>query len=83
MGGYRGTSLIRNRPLLGPYSRTIPRVIWWSVGGGAVSSERGTHVGPTVEFALAMEIERERERERGSMCVCERVCVCVCVCACV
>jgi hypothetical protein len=24
--GYRGTSLIRNSPLLGPYSRTIPRV---------------------------------------------------------
>ena len=24
---YRGTSLIRNTPLLGPYSRTIPRVI--------------------------------------------------------
>ena len=27
---YRGTSLIRNTPLLGPYSRTIPRVVWWS-----------------------------------------------------
>jgi hypothetical protein len=27
---YRGTSLIRNTPLLGPYSRTLPRVIWWS-----------------------------------------------------
>jgi len=27
---YRGTSLIRNTPLVGPYSRTIPRVIWWS-----------------------------------------------------
>ena len=24
----RGTLLIRNIPLLGPYSRTIPRVIW-------------------------------------------------------
>jgi len=31
---YRGTSLIRNTPLLGPYSRTIPKVIWWSWGGG-------------------------------------------------
>ena len=29
---YRGTSLIRNTPLLGPYSRT--RVLWWSKGGG-------------------------------------------------
>ena len=31
---YRGTSLIRNTPLLGPYSRTKPRVLWWSWGGG-------------------------------------------------
>jgi len=27
---YRGTSLIRNTRLLGPYSRTIPRALWWS-----------------------------------------------------
>jgi len=27
---YRGTSLIINTPHLGPYSRTIPRVIWRS-----------------------------------------------------
>ena len=27
---YRGTSVIRNSAPLGPYSRTIPRVIWWS-----------------------------------------------------
>jgi len=31
---YRGTSLIRNTPLLGTCSRTIPRVLWWSSGGG-------------------------------------------------
>ena len=31
---YRGTSLIRNSAPLGPYSRTIPRVLWWSQGGG-------------------------------------------------
>ena len=41
---YRGTSLIRNTPLLGPYSRTIPGVLWWSWGGGAVSCERDTPV---------------------------------------
>jgi len=30
-GGYRGTSLIiRNCLLLGPYSRTIPRLLWRS-----------------------------------------------------
>jgi hypothetical protein len=26
---YRGTLLIRNTPLLEPYSRTIPRIVWW------------------------------------------------------
>ena len=31
---YRGTSLIRNNRLLGPYRRTMPRVLWWSQGGG-------------------------------------------------
>ena len=31
---YRGTSVIRNTPLLGPYRRTIPSVILWSKGGG-------------------------------------------------
>jgi len=25
---YKGTSLIRNTPLLEPYSRTLPRVLW-------------------------------------------------------
>ena len=29
----RVTSLIRNTPLIGTYSRTIPRVLWWSLGG--------------------------------------------------
>ena len=32
--GYRGTSLIRNTPLLGLYSRTIPQVLWWFWEGG-------------------------------------------------
>ena len=27
---YKGTSLIRNTPLLGPYRRTISRVLWSS-----------------------------------------------------
>ena len=36
------TSPIRNTPLLGPCSRTIPKVLWWSQGGGAISYERGT-----------------------------------------
>ena len=31
---YRGISLMRNTPLPGPCSRTIPRVPWWPQGGG-------------------------------------------------
>ena len=27
---HRGTSLIRNRPPLAPYSRTLHRSLWWS-----------------------------------------------------
>ena len=27
---YRGTSLIRNRFPLAPYSRPMPRALWWS-----------------------------------------------------
>ena len=33
--GYRGTSLIRNRLLLGPYSSPVPWGLGWSWGGGA------------------------------------------------
>jgi len=43
--GYRGTSLVRNCLLLRPYSRTIPRALWWSLARGWVFSyERGTPV---------------------------------------
>ena len=31
---YRGTSLIENITPLGPYSRAMPRALWWSWGGG-------------------------------------------------
>ena len=37
---YRGTSLIRNRLLLGPYRRPVPRVL----GGWAFSYGRGNPV---------------------------------------
>ena len=29
----RGTSLIRNTPPLGSYSKTLPRALWWPKGG--------------------------------------------------
>ena len=41
---YRGISPIRNSTPLGPYSRTMPRALWWPYEGGAVSYERGTPV---------------------------------------
>jgi hypothetical protein len=43
-GLYRGTSLIKTRTPLEPYSRHMPRALWWPLGGGAVSFERGTPV---------------------------------------
>ena len=33
VGPYRGTSLIRNRLPLGPYTGHMPRALWWSDGG--------------------------------------------------
>ena len=44
MGRYRGASLIRNSGGLAPYSRTMPRALWQSLGGWAVSYGRGTPV---------------------------------------
>ena len=32
-GLYKGTSLRRNVLFLGPYSRPMPRILWWSYGG--------------------------------------------------
>ena len=39
---YRGTLLIRSSKPLGPCSRSMPRALWRSWGGGG-SYERGTH----------------------------------------
>ena len=37
-----GTGLPRSKSAhLGPYSRTVPKVLWWSRRGGAVSYARG------------------------------------------
>ena len=41
---YRGTSLIRNSAPIGPYGRTMHRALWWVLGGGSLSYERGTPV---------------------------------------
>ena len=45
--GQRGTSLIRNSALLGPYSRTMHRALWWVLGGGRfIISEVPLYVSP-------------------------------------
>ena len=31
---YRSTSLTRNSAPVGPYSTNMPKVLWWSKGGG-------------------------------------------------
>jgi len=39
---YRGTSLIRKRPPLGPYSSRMPRGLGWSCGGGRLLMSKVT-----------------------------------------
>jgi hypothetical protein len=50
---HRGTSLIRNRPPLGPYSRSISGALLWSKGGVG-SYERGTPIGGLSLYSLAL-----------------------------
>ena len=67
--GYRGTSLIRNRPTIGSYGRTIPRILWWSYRGRPFlmnkiplesrrmgGKRRRTMTGP---WSLALSFEQE------------------------
>ena len=43
---YRGTSLIRNSALLGPYSKTMPRALWWFWGYPCTGRLRNTLASP-------------------------------------
>jgi hypothetical protein len=52
---YKGTSLIRKRLPVGPYSSPLPRALWWSYGGGAFSFQRGTPVEVEVQDAGSRE----------------------------
>jgi len=60
------------RALLRPYSRTIPRVIWWSLGGGAVCYERGTPVCHRA-FAYLYRVIKQKEKEERRLQSVERV----------
>ena len=52
---YRGALLMRNITRLGPYSRTMPRTLWWPKGVGAVSYVRGTLVAPAAAASAIPE----------------------------
>ena len=50
---YRSTSLLRNCPTLGTYSRLAPRALWWSWGGGCLlMSEVPLYPRTTVEIPM-------------------------------
>ena len=56
---YRGTSLIRSPPPVGPYSSTMPRA-FLCFGGGRGSQQRGTSVNSTAS-------EQEKNNLKGFM----------------
>jgi len=59
LGVYGGTSLIRKRPPLGPYSRPMPRALRWSeVGLARVSGDHKR------EGVLSQERERESSHKK-------------------
>ena len=61
---YKGTSLTRNSPPIAPYSRTVPRALLWSQGGGAMSEVPLDHAHP---------ILRDRDRDyRGTSLIRQR-----------
>ena len=75
---YRGTSLIRNCLLLEPYHRIMSRLLWWCLGGVAVSYERGTPVCISTEALCqdllistdeAVPAQRRRSRSCALMCL--------------
>ena len=49
---YRATSLIRNSPHLGPYSRALSRAIRWPWGRVAIASGRASGITTPLSFAL-------------------------------
>ena len=88
---YRDTSLMRDSAPLGPYSRNMPRALWWSYGVGLflmseVSLYSARSLCASVPLCLCVTVPL-------CLCICVSlgpcapvylsVCVCVCVCVCV
>ena len=64
---YRGTSLIRNHPPLGPYSRPVPRVLrWFWGGGGGLMSEVPLYQIDSSQLSDAPVVELCSGSEAGS-----------------
>ena len=62
----KGTSLIRNNHYLGPYSRTVPRALWWSHAGARfLVSEVPLQDGAYPYFRVTPVFARERETARA------------------
>ena len=56
---YRGASLIRNRPPLGPYSRPMPRALCWSWGGWLFLMSEVPPVAGTGDFGPKLILTRD------------------------
>ena len=52
---YIGKSLIRNRPLVGPYSRTMSRVLRWPHGEGVFRMREVPLYSSRIEIELLVE----------------------------
>ena len=66
---HRGTPPIKKTPTRRTYSRAMPRLIWRSSGGGAVSHERGI---PVAEMSQTVPIRvrlSEAALERGCLAI--------------
>ena len=56
-GRTRGTSLIRKRLLLGPFSRAMPTNLWWSQGEGQFRTSEVPLQGPWARGGSAISLE--------------------------
>jgi len=56
----RGTLLIRKRLSLGPYSRPMPRALWWSWGGGEPSQSWASLGGNVKRFQGGLVLKAHR-----------------------
>ena len=63
---HRGTSLIRNCHPVGPYSRTLPRLLWPFYRGGSFLYERGT----PVQTVASSNAASTRLLGRSDSCLC-------------